>query len=49
MALVVNFRGDEVQVAVDGAGEELLTVGESSLGDGTVSSRRTARWRCSRR
>jgi maltooligosyltrehalose trehalohydrolase len=37
VALVVNFRGDEVQVAVDGVGEELLTVGESSLGDGTVT------------
>ena len=37
VALVVNFRGSEVQVAVDGVGEELLTVGESSLGDGTVT------------
>ena len=36
MALVINFRGDEVRVGVDGVGEELLTVGESSLGEGSV-------------
>ncbi|HEU4545640.1 MAG TPA: DUF3459 domain-containing protein, partial [Microlunatus sp.] len=36
VALVINFRGDQVTVAVDGVGEELLTVGESWLGKGSV-------------
>jgi maltooligosyltrehalose trehalohydrolase len=36
VALVINFRGGEVRVPVDGACEELLTVGESSLVEGSV-------------
>ena len=36
MALVINFRGGEVTVPVDGVCEELLTVGESSLREGSV-------------
>ncbi len=36
VALVINFRGDEVTVALDGVGEELLTVGQSWLDDGSV-------------
>ena len=36
VALVINFRGEEVAVGVEGVSEELLTVGESSLDDGLV-------------
>jgi len=36
VALVINFRGDEVTVAVDGVSEELLTVGEASLASSRV-------------
>ena len=36
VALLVNFRGGEVSVAVDGVTEELLTVGESALENGHV-------------
>jgi maltooligosyltrehalose trehalohydrolase len=36
VALVINFRGGDVTVTLDGVGEELLTVGEASLSDGTV-------------
>ncbi|HEY5784479.1 MAG TPA: DUF3459 domain-containing protein, partial [Microlunatus sp.] len=36
VALVINFRGNEVKVDLDGVGEELLTVGESRLTHGSV-------------
>ncbi|HEU5486606.1 MAG TPA: malto-oligosyltrehalose trehalohydrolase [Microlunatus sp.] len=36
IALVINFRGAEVAVALDGVSEGLLTVGESALEPGTV-------------
>ena len=47
MALVVNFRGGEVEVPLDGASEELLTVGESALRTSRSGWPRTARWRSS--
>jgi maltooligosyltrehalose trehalohydrolase len=37
VALVINFRGNRVRVEVEGVSDELLTVGESSLNDRTVS------------
>jgi maltooligosyltrehalose trehalohydrolase len=36
VALVINFRGAEVTVEVEGASEALLTVGEASVDDGFV-------------
>jgi maltooligosyltrehalose trehalohydrolase len=36
VALVVNFRGGEVELPLEGACEELLTVGRSRLTDGSV-------------
>ncbi|HEY5980215.1 MAG TPA: malto-oligosyltrehalose trehalohydrolase [Microlunatus sp.] len=36
VALVINFRGGDVEVPVDGVCEALLTVGESSLREGSV-------------
>ena len=36
MALVINFRGGEVEVPLAGVTEELLTVGESALREQAV-------------